>query len=64
MDVNPGPIFLNNNNKKNISKIKCEKDVYIQHGGEKFNKENYFKWSKTRKKEKSKVRNLKVEPQR
>ena len=61
MDVNPGPIFLS---RKKNSKIECEKDVYIQHGGEKVNKENYFKWSKTRKKEKSKVRNLKVEPQR
>ena len=37
--------------KKN-SKIECEKDVYIQLRGEKFNKENYFKWSKTRKKRK------------
>ena len=49
MDVSPGSIFLS---RKKNSKIECEKDVYIQHHGEKFNKENYFKWSKTRKEEK------------
>ena len=49
MDVSPGPIFLS---RKKNSKIECEKDVYIQHGGEKFNKENYFKWSKTKEKRK------------
>ena len=49
MDVSPGPVFLS---RKNNSKIECEKDVYIQHGEKKFNKENYFKWSKTREKEK------------
>ena len=49
MDVSPGPIFLS---RKKKSKIEFEKDVYIQHREEKFTKENYFKWIKTRKKEK------------